>query len=324
MTVAGINPGTALSGPFGGPPLKSGGLLSIVEAITIVFAACAVFGYLSLRSHLNTIGVTDFGSLGLDRYLAELAELVFQIILWILISGIVLVLISMLALALYSVLRRFRLQQRASISTAAWPVAFRSFTGSIEAPLLMSALVMLLGWAMLMALRSGDIGLAVGELSKKVTPASQTTFLPPVFLLLLGCGVLLCRACLRSAVQQKSRYSRLWFFPLGIVIISALQWPILYGRTMHNSEYVKAKVEMVQKSGATEREPICGLLVLETNSSLHLWQVFNGVGQIRVIPKSGVGHLITGESDSIWKLVDRAKAKKEPISLCPVAVGDQR
>jgi hypothetical protein len=101
-----------------------------------------------------------------------------------------------------------------------------------------------------------------------------------------------------------------------LVALVALQLPIVYGRTLHNSEYLKAQVLLSAGKGSIEQEPICGLAVLSTNSDLMLWQVQSGFGSIRVIPKSEIRQTITGESADVWEVAGKA-ARKRPISLCP-------
>jgi hypothetical protein len=298
-------------------PTAAPSLLKVVEALTKMSAALAVFGYLSLRSHLNTLGISSTTSLGVERYLAELPEIVGIIFFPLLALGIPLAILCLLgATSLY-------LKHRIAVK---WPHTVWLFklreillagVLSVEAPILVSAGVLFLGWFTLFAQSSGGstgIGLAVGELSRSHKPDGWAAF----FIILYGCVVayLLCHGCRRYAERHQGNYVRLWYLPMGLVACVALQLPVLYGRTLHNSDYAKARIDLAREKGSSQPEMICGLVLLRENSDLLLWQVQDTVGSIRAIPSSEIKQLVTGESADIWELIGKT-GRREAISLCP-------
>jgi hypothetical protein len=299
---------------------KAPSLPKIVEALTKMSAAFAVFGYLSLRSHLNTLGISSSGTFGVERYLAELPEIVGIIFFPLLALGIPLAILGVLGATGSFLGRRI---------PAHWPLKTRlarirnfvfAFVESVEGPVLISAGILLLGWYTLQAQTSKgstSIGLAVGDLTTSRRPEGWTAF----FVILYGCGIayLLCHACRRHVEERQGKHANLWYVPMALIGCVALQLPILYGRILHNSEYVKAQISLAPEPGSAHAEPLCGLILLRENSDILLWQVRDTVGVIRALPISEIKQSVTGESADIWELIERA-AHHEQVSLCPVGV----
>jgi len=289
----------------------------VIEVLTKMSAAFAVFGYLSLRSHLNTLGISSTGSFGIERYLAELPEIVGIVFLPLLALGIPLALVCVLVAFGMFLRRRIPVRSQFSVRVSKISDYLLLFAESIEAPILVSAGILLLGWFTLMTQAAGGstaIGLAVGDLTHSRRPDGWASF----FVILYGCAVayLLCHACRRLVERQHGRHANLWYLPMGLIACVALQLPILYGRILHNSEYAKVQVTLPPEHGSSQPASVCGLMLLRENSDLLLWQAQNTVGSIRTIPVSEMKQLVSGESADIWDLIDKA-GRSEAISLCP-------
>ncbi len=210
----------------------------IVEALTKMSAAFAVFGYLSLRSHLNTLGISTRGSFGVERYLAELPEIIGIILFSLLGFGIPFAILCVVAAACSWLWRRVPAGSPVSIRLTRITEFIFACIESNEGPILASAGILLLGWLTMQTLMSGgstSIGLAVGDLTNSHRPQEWALF----FAILYGCGVayLLCHGCRRHVERSQGRHASLWYLPMVLIACVAVQIPILYGHILHSSEY---------------------------------------------------------------------------------------
>jgi len=216
--------------------------------------------------------------------------------------------------------RRIPARSPLSMRLARMRIFFFACVESVEAPVLISAGILLLGWFTLQAQTSGgwtSIGLAVGDITNSRRPSGWASF----FIILYCCAIayLLCHACRRHVEKRQEKHAHLWYLPMALIGCVALQLPILYGRILHNSEYVKAQISLGPEAGLPHSDPLCGLILLRENSDILLWQLRDTVGVIRALPVSEIKQSITGESVDIWELIDKA-AHHEPVSLCPAGV----
>ena len=294
-------------------------MTKVVEGITKAAAMLAVFGslsgYLSLRMHLNTLGISTQTPLETARYLAELPAIVYSALGPPLALGLPLAVLTSIATGGFFLMRRANL-------TRSWRFHQAVFTAldSMEAPLIVTAILFFLGWKVQNALNAcgeASIGLAVGQLSVYKKPESGLLF----FLAFYACaaGYLICRSGRKLAEKRNVIRSRLWLLPMALIALIGLQLPVLYGRSLHNSEYLKTQITVAPNTGPGKEEKICGLMLFETNSERLLWQAQNKTGKIRIIPKSQIKEVITGESADLWELVACA-AQNHPISLCPAGI----
>ena len=177
----------------------------IVEALTKMSAAFAVFGYLSLRSHLNTLGISTRGSFNVERYLAANCPRSSESSCFLCWGSV-----SHLQFSAWS----RRLVRGSGVGFLPdvdfdGVVQITNYLQRIESnegPILASAGILLLGWLTMQTLMSGgstSIGLAVGDLTNSHRPQEWALF----FAILYGCGVayLLCHGCRRHVERAGQR-----------------------------------------------------------------------------------------------------------------------
>jgi len=274
-------------------------ILQWIENLAKVGGFFAIFGYLSLITHFNTIGLSA-EPLGIDRYMMELGELAGAIPLAIMLS------VPLLAAGglLFLIWRRF-LPHPDSTALASW-------AGRKSAPWIMAALLMIVYWTLLKTdAFTGRFGIAVGDLSRGAAGRGSWILFFVLFYICAG-ALALSTSLRRLARKQESRNARWWLVPLGVTAMLALQLPLVYGRTFHSSAF--PRVQVVR--GVITATPICGLLLLQTTSSFYVWTVQNNAGLIEIVPRADVKRFAVGQSADLWDMVNEV-AQKRAISLCP-------
>ena len=281
---------------------ENSGFLRILQVLGSLSAALVAFGYLSLRTHLNRIGVGSSVSLGVDRYLMEIPEILATVLAAAIPFGFIAAVAAIASVAY----RRFRPSSPHSFARV------DRWASTDRAPATLAVLLLATAWFTFGFMVSADRGdLAVGDLADKSRPGEGWAFY--ILLYALACLSLASYYLKRTSREQTPR-SRLWVLPQALIAILALQLPVLYGSEMHDSHYVKTK--LVRVAGAAPPETVCGLLVLETPSLLHVWSANANFGVIRVLSRSEIHGQVTGEAADLWKIARQA-AKQATVSLCP-------
>jgi hypothetical protein len=273
-----------------------------IENLTKIGVFFAIFGYLSLRAHFNTIGLS-VGSLEIQRYLQELAEIAGTMSLAVVWLTPVLIVGWLLFVLLGRLLPRWD-----SPALGRW-------ASGLVAPLMMAAVLMIVCRILLATdALTGRFDIAVGYLSKGDSGRGSETLFFVVFYI-WAAGLAISTALGRLARKRESRYARWWLVPLGITGILAFQLTLIYGRTLHSSEF--PRIQVVTAGTANAPAPSCGLLLLESTSALHIWTVRNNLGLIEVVPRSEIKQVLTGSSADLWAMVNLAEQKRT-VPLCPV------
>jgi hypothetical protein len=289
------------------PKALRSGLLTTLESVTKLSAALAAFGYLSLRTHLNTVGAGSSANLGLERYLMELPEILGRIF----VASLPLGAVAALAGLAHSIYRRFRQPAPNQFSAR-----LHRFAATSAAPLTMTLLLIVTGWITLVLETPGQtvpVDLAVGDLTKKPGRADPSGF---IILLYLVAGLSLAYCWLKRHSEERGSASSLWLLPQVLLCLVALQLPILYGLGGHSSIYLKIRLAAPSEGKTAPPETVCGLLILETPTDLHIWTAKGTLGVIRAIARSEVKGFTTGEASNLWEIVDMARQNKSQ-ALCP-------
>lgn len=110
-----------------------------------------------------------------------------------------------------------------------------------------------------------------------------------------------------AARRNLARYT--WMGFLLATALLALQLPILYGRLVHVPIYPLVEVNLSDH----DYSPVCGLLVLETATTVSLWHAKNGIGQVDVLPRSSVRSTTTGQTLNLLTLAREAVANHTSV-----------
>jgi hypothetical protein len=238
----------------------------------------AAFGYMSLRSHLNSIGISTTEFLGMERYLMEAQELASALLVLFVTSIPLLLVGSCACLLLVFCARR---TARRSRFLRLW--LERSTDLRVQAAVLMIGSAGL-AWYASQLTYSLKHDWAVGSLDIRRLPAQD--FRLPFIVLVCGASLAWHRILSRSANFLGCR--RHWALRVSLLflLLAGLNVPLIFGHSFHNLKYALANVQ-------TETAASCGLLVLQSDSALFLWSAHGGFGRISVIPRSEVKEMLT-------------------------------
>jgi hypothetical protein len=251
------------------------------ERTVALGGVAALFGYISLRAHLNTLGVSSTVPLGPERCMAELYLLMMD--------GLLLpaALAIFTAMAVFTV-ANFDLGARRLKSAARFWTRFLVWEHRWQLWLLVALAVSqaLTYWLMLVSISQPPHFSVIGAL---VIPLHRSASHPRLtfYWLLFVCSVSFqaCRSLRRASHEHAlEQVPRAWFRTavyLGSLLLF-LHIPMLYGTAIHDTEYPLVRVTV-------EAENTCGLLVLETEHDVRVWRADNGVGRVLVYPRGDRG-----------------------------------
>lgn len=309
-------------------------LFDLAEKTVKLSALLGVFGYMSLRAHLNYIGISSTSSLGLERYLMETYSLTVTTFVNIVIIVTVMVIVL---LPLYLIGRRILKYQRIGHPAHRARARFRELCANPFLPGVLLLFIVLYNFWLLSMLsqHAANVDVAVGEL-KAVQLGVVTegklgdfpdlswiyyrTFLVCLFSYLaysyfapsaqeppLPAVGSLTEVPPGITTRKPTRY--VWIAFLLATVMLALQLPLLYGRLVRSPIYPVVQVTTTDRDAA----PVCGLLVLETAAGMSLWRAENGVGQVVVLPRSNFRVVTTGQTLNLLTLAREAAANKATV-----------
>jgi hypothetical protein len=287
-------------------------VLDTLEKVAKTAGIVAVFGYLSLRCHLNFLGVPSQATLGLDRYLME----AYQFFSALCYSPDLLLLVLAAGLCISIALAR---AGHPSTHFSVW----RRLEGHLKLTTWLRGavppLVLIIGACGLMfrelqlLTRSGTavvVG-ALAESSNKmelaaipVRAAGEDHFL----LVALFCAGGFATYRLRPR-EPGPLSAAVWKGFAFALILLALQLPVLYGSFLRQAIY--CKVEVRQK----DQPDVCGALILDTGERLVLWRANNGKGWVEVISAKEARMRALGDVDVLTE-AGRSFRNLEDIPSC--------
>jgi hypothetical protein len=310
------------------PDDKRGGaqLFDLVEKIVKLSAVLGVFGYMSLRSHLNYLGIPSTSSLGIERYLMETYNLVvttfFPLVSVLLRIGLALFFLYLLSPLLVRIFKRFSpfLKKVLRIKGPSAPIAetLRGYSAKPIVPglLLLFVLVLYIWLQEMLDANWQYDSVVVGPLQSSHLEHTDAVWF--YYLICLLCIFGFLAYSLVSRIQKLQPQPKgyklgrllLVMFAIGVVGL-ALHLPILYGRLIHYTNYTLVGFDY--KVG-DQSVPICGLLVLDSQSSVLIWRAERGAGNILEVPRSQIQTMSSGPTlDLIKSAQDAAnKGTKQP------------
>jgi hypothetical protein len=287
-------------------------LLDSLEKLTKIAGIVAVFGYLSLRSHLNFLGVPSQATLGVDRYLMEayqfLSALCYSpdLLLLVLAAGLCISLAQARAAdpsTHFTVWRKLE----GHLSLTKW------LRGGVPPlALIIGACGLMLRELQLMTLSGTAVAVgALRESSNKMALAAM-----PVRAAGEDHFLLVALFCAGGIAAYRLRPRDLAPFPTAVwksfafaLILLALQLPILYGAFLRPAIY--SKVEVRQK----DYPAVCGALIVDTGERLVLWRANNGRGWVEVLSSKDAHMRALGDVDVLAE-AGRSFKKLEDIPSC--------
>jgi len=296
-------------------------LFDLAEKIVKLSAILGVFGYMSLRSHLNYLGIPSTSSLGIERYLMETYNLVvttfFPLVSVLLRIALALFLLYLLSPLLARLFKRFSpfLRRVFRVKGPSKPIAqiIREYSAKPIVPGLL--LLFVLGiyvWLQEMLDASWQYdSIAVGLLQSSHLQQADAVWFYYLICLLCIFGFLAYSLLSRTQKLQPQakghQLGRLLLLMCAVGIVAlALHLPILYGRLIHYTNYTLVGLNYKVDDRSVS---ICGLLVLDSQSSLLLWRAEKGVGNILEVPRSQIQTMSTGSTLDLIKLAQDAANK---------------
>lgn len=302
--------------------------IDLAENIVKLSAILGVFGYMSLRAHLNYVGISYTSSLGIERYLMETYNLVvttfFPLVSVLLRLVLGLFLLYLLRVPLARAWNGFRLILNKVFKTNLDSESIReALRRSCSKPLtsgllLLFPLVVYVGLQELLDRYSNSDAIAVGPL--KSSNLERIDAVLPYYLLCLICMFGFFVYSIVSRIQKTQpqlkphRLGRLFLTMFAVTLLAlALHIPIIYGRFLHSSNYnlIGLNHKVGDRSIST-----CGLLVLDSDSSVLIWRAEKRAGRIIEIPRSQIQVMSTGPNLDLMSLARQAADNDAMIPIC--------
>jgi len=276
------------------PSTFSNAMLDSLEKLAKATGVVAVFGYLSVRCHLNFLGVPSQTTLGVDRYLME----AWQFFSALCYSPDLLLLVIAAGLCLFVVQAR---AEHPSTRFGLWRrirsrLHLDGWIHGAMPPLLLIACACGLMLRELVLLSRAGTSVIVGTLAKdphgtqlaamRVRAAGEDHFLLVALFCTLGFSMFRLRPRELEALPTGA-----WKGCAFVLVLLTLQLPVIYGSFVRTAIY--SKVEVRQK----EQPDVCGALILDTGERFVLWRALNGRGWIEVVPAKEARMRALGDLD---------------------------
>jgi len=250
-------------------------LVGFLEKLTKLSLILAALGYMSLRAHLNYLGITFTSSLGTERYVMEAYQFLSSVIHPVTFVVILFTILSVVIYPLVTLLRPYGLTSDLNrLSGSAVPI-LEIFVTVFLYVLFFKAIFSTIN----------DVDIVVGSLKGNVLGRAQATkeAVGVIFYcLVFMCLMLFCTSKMVSASKlylPKATLLRMTLLVLAVGL--TLQLPLLYGRAIHSRKYPTVELQ-------TEGASLSGLLVLESEKTYTIWSADKGVGVVTVVPKEKV------------------------------------
>lgn len=253
-------------------------------------------GYISLRAHLNHLGISGPAYLGTERYLMEAYLFiggVFDVLIWLALP----ILLALVANPLFK-----------KICPPVWSGATRRFhriAGTLGPASVLMFLLVLIG---LLLAASSSTDLIVGDLRNQIIPERR----PYMFrAAMIGATIW----CVMVGLGRRRTAGGGTLFgkdippplahalTLGITLGYALTVPLIYGRELHPTSYPLARLTLQ----AANDNSLCGIVVLHWPEGVMLWQAVNGRGRLTSFTLDRTAKIEWGATRDILHSVAAAK-----------------
>jgi hypothetical protein len=305
--------------------------MDYLEKLVKLAGLLAVFGYISLRAHVNRLGIPFTSSLTVEGYLRETysvlgslldAMLVISIVaLAFLFVSTIIVIASRWAAPLWSKRTAARIKRALGwLEVTAW-------SPSVLLVLVLSFYL----WLMRQVsqyLTANAIAVGQLDLTKLNFRDDGTPYLLLVCVCIAGYALHRSATSNRNSSLAVSNAGReaapvslrdpLWRV-FGIFLIAlALHIPLIDGVSRRDSVYTQATI-FAAPAGAS---PVCGLVVLTTDSMVEVWQTNSGAGVVQMIPTAKIERIVAGAPADLMALARMAALNRSTVSP-PCIEGDR-
>ncbi|MBY6070113.1 hypothetical protein KUV35_02310 [Marinobacter salsuginis] len=280
----------------------------ILESAAGIISLLVAAGYLSLRAHLNHLGISVLEEMGVERILSETASLAQALLMY----GLVSVLLLAVVILIITIIRRalklpFRYLHRRYPDFAQHANTYSSYIAFFV------FCAIYLVWHVYLFLILGDASsVAVGVLEKaKLASIAPWVWFGQVtvFLLAIQAGFQLIRNGSGALPGWLIKSAGAYLIASALIVT-----PTVFGIAGRPKDYSTAFVSL-----AEHQAPQCGLLVLITPQHLVLWQTEGQLGRVIYLPKSRVRSLMVGSPANIMdlgRLAIQNKAEYSTDAIC--------
>jgi hypothetical protein len=274
----------------------------VFENVLKVSGILAVAGFISLRAHLSLLGIDWDTSLGTEKYLTEsyllieasMKALVDKIptIGWSYVIRLVFAVI--LLRALYFLILKLAIVNKVIQRIS----GHRKWWSAVKMIVPLSLIVYPLSWLPLFK-RNIDFVLTApfnGHLWGVDYSAAHIYFARIVLI----CAVGFVLYVKWGASDEDWTVRGAWYAFLVVLFLMFYYLPAFYGTNLREATYPLAAIKMKGK------QPVCGLLVLQSDKSIILWSVSHGTGTVAAISDSEIQSIALGQKLDIRKVVQNA------------------
>lgn len=273
-----------------------------IENLLKTGGALAVLGYMSLRAHLNYLGISNAAPLSTERYLMEVYHWLMVTVPPLLGTALLACLVTCAGIAVYRTIQARR--QRAHAGTrlmipgspdwhhsdlAAW-IAF------------LAAAVLLAAGNILYPRPPADILVGPIVLSDIPDPGRLARAKTYYMLLCVGCvalGMYLRCSALRG-VAARQRLRRLLRGGTWLAFAIMLVWvPLFFGVAGRSFSYPKVQVN-------TAGGAFSGHLILDSDSGLTLWTLQHAEGHSIHVPRDSIQDIAVGKLEDVLEVARSA------------------
>lgn len=282
---------------------------SFVETMfgpVVKFTALLVAGgYISLRTHLNHLGISGPAFLGAERYMMEAYLFVlgmFQVLIW-------------LALPMLIFLAAARLLRPAGTAAPSRAARRLDAIGGALRPL--SPLIFLSVLIALLLAVTTTNDLLVGDLRAPLA-LERRPYLFPIAMISATLWCVLLATERRQSTAPAALFGNAVPGPgghalaLAITLGYALAVPLVYGRELHPTTYPIARVVLQEPKAA----PICGFVVLHWSDGIMLWQAAGGRGSLTSLALSRTATIEWGPVRDILNVLKLTPATPGHVPDC--------
>jgi hypothetical protein len=266
------------------------------------------FGYISLKAHLNVLGIPWDYPLGVERCLAEAYQLAVETIAPILPRLPRLTVWAAVVCVLVGIVSRWK---RLKSLYPPMDKFFRKLRSGWVLPAILILLASLAFYPLM--LRDVDFALTahfVGPITGFSYYHMPGLFSALVVLCLVIYGIYDSFGA--EGFQSLTRSARIcWRIVAALVALFLFFAPVVYGTLWHPMRYPVIKVSL---KGS---QPVqCGVLILRGDTDILLWRAAQGRGELLTIPSGEIHAFTAGADEDIRKWVEKAMDSGGPSPDC--------
>ena len=268
--------------------MKNSSISDLFEKLAKLTGILAFFGYASLKAHLNHLGIYSRSSLGAERYLMEIYNVIASISLGVVFMIVGIVLLSIL---IYLIIVLAKKKQSAYGIYESLSFNLSKFLSSPLGPLFPTVVLIVTYICIIKILSEHGTDIVLGKLTlDKLIDAQCDSWFFYIVLLICSIGYCVFKK-LTSHSDSSSNFIRVSLrtcFGIFLILVT-LYLPIIYGSLNHSVEYPVVKV-FAKGEGDP---PLSGLLVLETPTNISLWRAEQGIGKVITMERSHIQSIVS-------------------------------